>query len=112
MMELDCIKLQTKRPKKPGETIKEAFGFVRPERVNKWTKFMLAVELGAASSGQAVTSVTSEGVLSHVLSYRHNQTPRTNGQANQQLSEGHPHIQIQTHHSTYNISKFSKNACT
>jgi len=71
MMELDCIKLQTKSPKKPGETIKETFGFVRPERVKKWTKFVLAAEVLAASSGQAVASVTSQVVLPHVLSYRH-----------------------------------------
>jgi len=36
------IKKQTKRQKKPGETIEEASRHVRPEWVNKWPTSMLA----------------------------------------------------------------------
>jgi hypothetical protein len=39
---LTVLKLQTDRQKKGGETIKEASGYVRLERVNKWPNCMLA----------------------------------------------------------------------
>jgi hypothetical protein len=35
-------KLQIKRQKKPGETIKETSGCGRQERINKWPRSMLA----------------------------------------------------------------------
>jgi len=74
-MELTYIDLQTERQKKPEETIKETSGCVRPERDNKWTKFLLVGDELAASRVQRVASMASQDVCFMCVRQRHDQTP-------------------------------------